>query len=55
MNQYRHPHETKHSMDEMLSWFDKYGVDFVNATRTLTGVVSVLTSNYSRRTAQGRF
>ena len=30
MDQYRHPHETKHSMDEVLNWFEKYEVDFVN-------------------------
>jgi len=30
MDQYRHPHETRHSMDEVLGWFDRYGVDFVN-------------------------
>jgi SAM-dependent methyltransferase len=30
MDQYRHPHETRHSMNEVLSWFDRYGVDFVN-------------------------
>jgi SAM-dependent methyltransferase len=30
MDQYRHPHETRHSMDEVLMWFERYGVDFVN-------------------------
>lgn len=30
MDQYRHPHETRHSMDEVLGWFEKYGVDYVN-------------------------
>jgi SAM-dependent methyltransferase len=30
MDQYRHPHETRHSMDEVLGWFGKYGVDFLN-------------------------
>src|SRR5262249_35764544 len=29
-DQYRHPHETRHSMDEVLQWFDRHGVDFVN-------------------------
>jgi SAM-dependent methyltransferase len=29
MDQYRHPHETKHSIDEVLKWFDRYGVNFV--------------------------
>ena len=31
MDQYRHPHETRHSMDEVLRWFDVHGVDFVNS------------------------
>jgi SAM-dependent methyltransferase len=30
MDQYRHPHETRHSMDEVLGWFRKHDVDFVN-------------------------
>ena len=30
MDQYRHPHETRHSMDEVLRWFDRHGVVFVN-------------------------
>ena len=30
MDQYRHPHETRHSMSEVLGWFDRYGVEFVN-------------------------
>lgn len=31
MDQYRHPHETRHSMTEVLGWFKRYGVDFVNS------------------------
>ncbi len=31
MDQYRHPHESKHTMDEVLGWFDRNGVEFVNA------------------------
>jgi SAM-dependent methyltransferase len=30
MDQYRHPHETRHSIDEVLGWFERYGVEFVN-------------------------
>ena len=37
MDQYQHPHETRHSMDEVLGWFEKYGVDFVNATPHVDG------------------
>jgi SAM-dependent methyltransferase len=27
-DQYRHPHETRHAMDELLEWFDAEGFDF---------------------------
>jgi SAM-dependent methyltransferase len=36
-DQYEHPHETKHSMDEVLQWFGKYGVDFVNGVPHVDG------------------
>lgn len=29
-DQYRHPHESKHTMGEVLDWFDQEGFDFVN-------------------------
>jgi SAM-dependent methyltransferase len=28
MDQYKHPHESKHSFDEVLRWFDASGVEF---------------------------
>src|SRR5437660_5816531 len=37
MDQYRHPHETRHSIDEVLGWFRKYNVDFVNGIPHLDG------------------
>lgn len=37
MDQYRHPHETRHSMDEVLGWFERHGVDFVNGIPHLDG------------------
>jgi SAM-dependent methyltransferase len=30
-DQYQHPHESKHSVDEVLGWFDQQGIEFVNA------------------------
>jgi SAM-dependent methyltransferase len=30
-DQYRHPHESKHTMGEVLGWFDRHGFEFVNA------------------------
>jgi SAM-dependent methyltransferase len=35
MDQYKHPHETKHSMDEVLGWFAKDGFDFVSSIPTI--------------------
>ena len=37
MDQYRHPHETRHSMDEVLGWFSEYGVDFLTGIPHLDG------------------
>lgn len=34
MDQYKHPHESKHSFDEVLRWFDESGVEFVNSIPT---------------------
>lgn len=31
MDQYRNPHESLHSMDEVLHWFENMGIDFVRA------------------------
>jgi SAM-dependent methyltransferase len=35
MDQYRHPHETKHSMDELLAWFDAAGFNFMSSVPTI--------------------
>jgi carbamoyltransferase len=34
-DQYLHPHESKHTMGEVLDWFDDQGFDFVNAVPKL--------------------
>ncbi|PYM75754.1 MAG: hypothetical protein DME03_10400 [Candidatus Rokuibacteriota bacterium] len=31
MDQYKHPHESKHTYDEVLRWFDESGVEFVKS------------------------
>jgi SAM-dependent methyltransferase len=35
MDQYKHPHETKHSIDEVLHWFDQTGFDFMSCIPTI--------------------
>jgi SAM-dependent methyltransferase len=35
MDQYKHPHETKHSMEELLAWFDAAGFDFMSSVPTI--------------------
>jgi hypothetical protein len=31
MDQYQNPHESLHTMDEVLGWFDNHSIDFVRA------------------------
>jgi SAM-dependent methyltransferase len=35
MDQYKHPHETRHSIDEVLAWFDDAGCDFMSCVPTI--------------------
>jgi len=37
LDQYKNPHETKHTMGEVLGWFDAAGFDFVNSIPRLKG------------------
>jgi SAM-dependent methyltransferase len=36
-DQYRHPHETRHSIDEVLGWFDAGRVDFLSSIPAADG------------------
>jgi SAM-dependent methyltransferase len=36
-DQYRHPHETRHLIDEALGWFDTAGVDFLSSIPAADG------------------
>ena len=36
MDQYKHPHELKHTIGEVLQWFDRNGFEFVNAVPKCT-------------------
>jgi ubiquinone/menaquinone biosynthesis C-methylase UbiE len=38
MDQYRHPHETRHSMSETLRWFEAEGFDFTASIPTIGDV-----------------
>ena len=38
MDQYKHPHESKHTLGEVLQWFDQCGFDFVNGIPKLAGL-----------------
>ena len=31
MDQYKHPHESQHTFDEVLRWFDRSGFEFINS------------------------
>jgi carbamoyltransferase len=35
-DQYRHPHESKHTIDEVLEWFDRVGLEFVRGVPSVT-------------------
>jgi hypothetical protein len=35
-DQYRHPHESKHTIGEVLDWFDKCGFEFVRGIPSVT-------------------
>jgi carbamoyltransferase len=37
-DQYRHPHESKHTIGEVLDWFDQAGLDFVRGIPSVTAV-----------------
>ena len=36
-DQYLHPHESKHTIGEVLEWFDEAGLEFVRGVPSITG------------------
>jgi SAM-dependent methyltransferase len=40
LDQYEHPHETKHGIHEVLDWFDESGVSFVSSIPKIDGFFS---------------
>jgi hypothetical protein len=58
-DQYRHPHETRHPIDEVLGWFETAGVDFLSSVPAANGSPFTndtrLFAQYPRSTATGRW
>lgn len=58
-DQYRHPHETRHSIDEVLGWFDTAGVDFLSSIPAADGSLFTkdtrLFAPHPRATVTGRW
>jgi hypothetical protein len=58
-DQYRHPHETRHSIDEVLGWFETAGLDFLSSVPAANGSPFTndtrLFAPYPRSTATGRW
>ena len=41
MDQYQNPHESKHTFEEVLSWFDRSGVNYINSVPKSTAFESI--------------
>ena len=53
-DQYLHPHESKHTMGEVLGWFDENGLDFVRGVPSVDGKdVDLDRSGLFTRTGRG--
>jgi SAM-dependent methyltransferase len=37
-DQYQHPHESRHSMDEVLRWFERNGIEFISSIPSIGDV-----------------
>jgi SAM-dependent methyltransferase len=55
MDQYKHPHETKHSIDEVLGWFDAAGFDFTSCIPTIGDVEFSEEAQLFERHSAGRY
>ena len=52
-DQYFNPHETWHSLDEVLGWFRENGVEYLNASPAILGTDGENTSDLFARTSPG--
>jgi hypothetical protein len=54
-DQYYNPHETWHSIDEVLGWFEENGVDYLNAHPPILGTSGEGASSLFAKTDPGGF
>jgi len=52
-DQYYNPHETWHSIDEVLGWFDDNGIEFVNCSPAILGTEGENSESLFESTAPG--
>ena len=50
---YYNPHETWHSIDDVLKWFEENDVEFVNASPPILGTASEEAENLFTKTESG--
>jgi SAM-dependent methyltransferase len=55
MDQYKHPHETRHSMDEVLAWFDAAGFEFTACIPTIGDAEFSEDARLFERRSPGRY
>ena len=52
-DQYYNPHETWHSIDEVLAWFEENGIDYVNCSPAILGTTGEDAGSLFERTGPG--
>lgn len=52
-DQYYNPHESWHSIDDVLGWFDRYGLEFVNCAPGIMGTEGEEPASLFTRTSPG--
>lgn len=52
-DQYRNPHETWHSIDEVLGWFDECGLEYLNCVPSILGTSGEDATSYFAETTPG--
>lgn len=52
-DQYYNPHETWHSIDEVMEWFEENGVEYLNTSPSILGTDSETTGSLFDRTDHG--